>query len=1807
MESNGGVRAGRRASLIVILALLMSILVLNASHVGFVKAAQFGPNVLVDDSPVNTYEPAIAVDGNGKLHAVWQDTRNVDYDIYYSNSIDGGATWSSSIRIDNAFLGQPSYEPSVAVDKSGGLYDGNIYVVLRDARNSDSDIFVTVSTDGGTTWSADVRIDNAPAAVSSARPSIVVDDGGLVYAVWDDPRSGSNQIYISRSDDGGSTWNPDVQVSASIADNSRPSIATYGPGIIYTAWHEYDGSSFSIICARSIDSGSTWFSVQVATGTSYRGNVDIAVDSNGKIYLAWIDEVAMGNTPIFFSSSSTQGLSWTPKTRVDDSTVAISTLLPRIEVNPLGILVVWEDNRNGDWDIFYTDSVDGGNTWGDGLMNNNDIRVNDNPIGDNTVQSQPNIAVSNWGIYVVWSDRRTVTSTHIYFASYVISFLWITEFRDSPEGNELIEIFNYGGLDLNLAGYYLSPDGGATQWFLSPLGMISPGEYRSIGDTSGDLIIPLLDLNDESGIISLYNSTSDLIYSVRYGQSGTAPDPLSGESTARYWDSTIYLENWTREPTPTFGAQNDVPPINTVPEVVLNEVMFYPDAASYGFVELMYIGNISLDISNYKIVCDTEYTIPATTVLDAIDSYFMLFYADDTGFFGQMTSAGDNVYLYDDTGELLDMVGWNSVHIQNRTVSRVPNGNGTYQGYNDVTSEAAGWIFDQAASISLVLIAPDQLKWGETGVVITYNLTVKNKQTVADTIDITNVSTPNGWLVEVFDEFGLTKISDVALGPYGSPIDSINVMVKATIPSIPPIGDIEYSTIIATSSNNSLYSDSATLETRVYPYLEVSKTADPTTIYLKGTGPPYNEETTVTLGITGRGAPFRVYAPQDVVFMIDSSGSMGNNDPTNERLTAAKGYVDKLSGDDRGAVVDFDDNGWLVPFGWPIGDHLSTNYVAIKANIDTINSAGGTDIHDAILVANNEFLGDGMNLGYGDLSHVWVEILLTDGESNYNDHTLADIINEANRAATNGIIIYTIALNTTGSADWQLLRQIAAIAGGLFYEAPDPSYLQEIYDDIAARVSTIAGRDINPTDVSPMIRDVLPSYIDYVPGTFIDPSTNLTKDPDFISLDGNTLEWNITKIYLGETWSVSFNVTSTQLGFVPVNVFTDSRVEYTNHADDLISILFPEVWINVIAPVQPPDLIPGNVPMPFGIKVNATQLVDAIGSPPMSENLTVGVSTIHLISTNVTNIGNGSTGSSFDVTFYNCTDTGVPIDPSFFSTTLGPLGAGTSSPTVAKNWLAPSIPWTDYYLCIKVDSNDDVNETDETNNIYVIHFYTTTGYPDLIPTNIEINSVPYSFPVNVTVGQRVQIKSQVENIGTVSNTGNFYYAISEEPSPTPFFNVSVGVMPPSGLSLVYIANWTAPLIPGSYNITFFADSDGSIAESDELNNIITIEFRVFALPEPPDPIVGVDGDDIVLEWSAVPEASSYKVYGGESPEEIDFAATISGIIVGTAWEHTDGNRNHKEYYYIIRSVDIRGWEGPSSDIIGKYTKAFPRGYSTFSLPLEPFETNRISWYTTDMPLSDADTIYRYDYSYQRWIGHPKLLPEGVDDFDLVMGEGYMIFAKEPFNYAFTGRPGTTIRYASGMSQDPRIGTEGAFRASLSLEKVSNGIKLSWSTPQDVDLGTLFQPYETAASYNIYRARDRDGFKFANPYASTTDTSYIDENADGNEYYYMVVPVNAFGREGSSTYSAGIIIKSYSKGYSSFGLDLKMEDPEQAGWFIAEGEIVDTLYYYDVFKQMWIGHPKLLPESIDNPLIGVSEGHMVFVKNELKVIITGRLK
>ena len=118
---------------------------------------------------------------------------------------------------------------SLAVDRSGTKSDGNLYLAWEDGRflsRTDfeapygyyryANVLISRSADGGSTWSAPLKVNNDALQSSSGsgidhyQPGVAVDANGRLAACWYDRRDGALNYLVSRycgtSSDTGITW-----------------------------------------------------------------------------------------------------------------------------------------------------------------------------------------------------------------------------------------------------------------------------------------------------------------------------------------------------------------------------------------------------------------------------------------------------------------------------------------------------------------------------------------------------------------------------------------------------------------------------------------------------------------------------------------------------------------------------------------------------------------------------------------------------------------------------------------------------------------------------------------------------------------------------------------------------------------------------------------------------------------------------------------------------------------------------------------------------------------------------------------------------------------------------------------------------------------------------------------------------------------------------------------------------------------------------------------------------------------------------------------------------------------------------------------------------------------------------------------------------------------------------------------------------------------------------------------------------------------------------------------------------------------
>lgn len=137
----------------------------------------------------------------GVLHAVWfhGDNARGPYSILSARSEDGGATWSQPVRVAAvAGAGVPNLRtggiPAAAIDPR----TGRLYVVWPDDvfTQGVDQILMTVSDDGGQTWSAARVVSDGPADAPSFTPAVAVGPTGRVAISYYSLRNDPDRLFL---------------------------------------------------------------------------------------------------------------------------------------------------------------------------------------------------------------------------------------------------------------------------------------------------------------------------------------------------------------------------------------------------------------------------------------------------------------------------------------------------------------------------------------------------------------------------------------------------------------------------------------------------------------------------------------------------------------------------------------------------------------------------------------------------------------------------------------------------------------------------------------------------------------------------------------------------------------------------------------------------------------------------------------------------------------------------------------------------------------------------------------------------------------------------------------------------------------------------------------------------------------------------------------------------------------------------------------------------------------------------------------------------------------------------------------------------------------------------------------------------------------------------------------------------------------------------------------------------------------------------------------------------------------------------
>jgi parallel beta-helix repeat protein len=386
--------------------------------------------------------------------------------------------------------------------------------------------------------------------------------------------------------------------------------------------------------------------------------------------------------------------------------------------------------------------------------------------------------------------------------------------------------------------------------------------------------------------------------------------------------------------------------------------------------------------------------------------------------------------------------------------------------------------------------------------------------------------------------------------------------------------------------------------------------------------------------------------------------------------------------------------------------------------------------------------------------------------------------------------------------------------------------------------------------------------------------------------------------------------------------------------------------------------------------------------------------------------------------------------------------------------------------------------------------------------------------------------------------------------------------------------------------------------------------------------VSSDGKDIVLNWEpqTIQDFDPYLIYRSTDPTSFNFSTpwvnTLSDTESGEptpipdrmTWNDTNaaypGNvTNYEEqYYYVMRAFNGNGEISATSRTVGKWTKSFPEGISTFSLPLEPLEPLDTDYYTSSM---NADYIKYVDSVSHTWRLH-EYGDMSTNNTIMKLGEGYEVKFVSQTNFTFTGMPGAMISFDNDTGFKGFDTNSDSKNLSVSIEPGGN-VTLTWQEPVSMGVGGWYEIFYTHERDGFYGILGEDYF-FTRTNVNFGNNTAIHINAQalnpGKRLYYMVVPFNALGVRGTGTYSIGIWTEEYLSEYDTIGVPLKIGGNHTADWYC--DNIPDTvgINFFRHDYGMWFWHSKTMPQGAFDTIIKMTEGYQISTSAVTKYTFIG---
>jgi hypothetical protein len=382
-----------------------TLLVLSASLCSLASFAQTlnwtAEVTVANGSTYGSTRPRVAATANNVPLVVWGSSSSDQLNYARGNGVGFGMVMAlTPNNVDPAVMSWQGHDI--------GSYGNTVYVVFKSEPEMMGNIYVKKSIDGGVTWTDTVRVNMM--GPYCRFPSIAVTDVGnpaVMYMTFDMNWMSATYV-VANSTDGGQTY-PMSPANASGVGNSD--VCDCCPGYMTTdgnnqvaTWRRNNNNRRDMWAAVSSNAGTT-FPVGIdvdSTDWMLSSCPSSGPDPHlsGDTLITVFMSGAFGNNRLYITTfnilTGMEGFDAELATNISSTA---DQNYPFIAGNGDTMMVVWQQNDNGNVNTYYAWSMTGAA----GLVNNS-VLLNSSVAG---MQSSPHVAYSNGMFHVVFTDMAS--------------------------------------------------------------------------------------------------------------------------------------------------------------------------------------------------------------------------------------------------------------------------------------------------------------------------------------------------------------------------------------------------------------------------------------------------------------------------------------------------------------------------------------------------------------------------------------------------------------------------------------------------------------------------------------------------------------------------------------------------------------------------------------------------------------------------------------------------------------------------------------------------------------------------------------------------------------------------------------------------------------------------------------------------------------------------------------------------------------------------------------------------------------------------------------------------------------------------------------------------------------------------------------------------------------------------------------------------------------------------------------------------------------------------------------------------------